>query len=69
MFTAEKGVHAPFDWEEITLVYRFGRSRWQLTAARDAHYITLDGEKITGAYAPLRDDGRAHEIRFPLAER
>ena len=67
--TVRLAPRVPRDWEEITLVYRFGRSRWQLTAARDAHYITLDGEKITGAYAPLRDDGRAHEIRFPLAER
>ena len=59
----------PRDWEELTLIYRCGRSRWQLTAARDARYITLDGEKITGAYVPLRDDGRAHEIRFPLNDR
>ena len=35
-------------------------------ARRDAPYITLDGEKMTGAYVPLRDDGRAHEIRFPM---
>ena len=57
---------APKNWEEVTLLYRHGRSRYQLTAARDAHYITLDGEKVTGAYVPLRDDGRAHEIRFPM---
>ena len=25
--------------------------------------------EFTASYAPLRDDGRAHEIRFPLAER
>ncbi|MBQ9299644.1 MAG: hypothetical protein IJ214_03960, partial [Clostridia bacterium] len=57
---------APDNWEEATVLYRFGASRYQLTAARDAHYITLDGEKVTGAYVPLRDDGRAHEIRFPM---
>ena len=60
---------APADWEECTLVYRFGESRWQLTAARDARYVTADGEKITGLYVPLRDDGKAHEARFPLPER
>jgi cellobiose phosphorylase len=57
---------APAGWEEVTLLYRFGGSRYQLTARRDAPYITLDGEKMTGAYVPLRDDGRAHEIRFPM---
>jgi len=60
---------APADWEECTLVYRFGESRWQLTAARDARYVTADGEKITGLYVPLRDDGKAHEARFPLPGR
>lgn len=57
---------APEDWDEVTVLYRFGGSRWQLTAARDQRYITVDGEKATGAYVPLRDDGRAHEIRFPM---
>lgn len=56
----------PGDWDEVTLLYRFGDSRWQLTASREQRYITLDGEKATGAYVPLRDDGRAHEIRFPM---
>ena len=40
--------------------------REELTASRDQPYITLDGEKKTGAYVPLTDDGRAHEIRFPI---
>jgi len=55
----------PADWEECTVVYRFGGSRWQLTAGRDIHYTTADGERMAGAYVPLRDDGRTHEIRFP----
>ncbi|MBQ7455818.1 MAG: hypothetical protein IJS53_05180, partial [Clostridia bacterium] len=56
----------PEEWEECTVLYRWGGSRYQLTAAPDAPYVTLDGEKITGAFVPLRDDGRAHEARFPL---
>ena len=56
----------PADWEECTVVYRFGKSRWQLTAGRDVPYITVDGEKAVGAFVTLRDDGRAHTARFPV---
>ena len=56
----------PPDWEECTVLYRHGSSRYQLTAARDVPYVTLDGEKVTGSFIPLRDDGRTHEARFPL---
>ena len=56
----------PPEWTECTVLYRYGASRYQLTASRDQPYITLDGEKKTGAYVPLTDDGRAHEIRFPI---
>ncbi|MBQ9198095.1 MAG: hypothetical protein IJ157_12785 [Clostridia bacterium] len=58
---------APADWDEVTLLYRYGSSRYQLTASREARYITLDGEKVIGAFVPLRDDGKAHEIRFPMS--
>ena len=58
----------PADWDEVTLLYRFGNSRYQLTAARDARWIALDGVRQTGAYVPLADDGKAHEIRFPLSD-
>ena len=57
----------PPDWEECTVLYHYGASRYQLTAARDVPFVTLDGERITGAYVPLRDDGKMHEARFPLA--
>lgn len=56
----------PAEWPECTLVYRYGSSRYQLTAARDAPFITLDGEKTAQSYILLRDDGRTHEARFPL---
>ena len=56
----------PQNWEEVTVLYRFGGSRYQLTAAREQRYIPMDGEKITGSYASLPHDARAQEIRFPM---
>lgn len=58
----------PEGWEECTVLYHFGQSRYQLTASREARFVTLDGERVRGDYVPLRDDGRAHEARFPLGE-
>lgn len=52
--------------EEFTLVYRYGASRWHFTAARDAAFPTLDGEKLTDGWADLVDDGKTHEARFPF---
>ena len=56
----------PATWDRFTLIYRVGRNRYLLTAARDVPYITLDGEKQVGAYVDIRDDGEEHEIRFPV---
>ena len=59
----------PDDWEECTVLYRYGESRYQLTASRETRYVTLDGAMVQGGYITLRDDGRAHEARFPLDEK
>ena len=56
----------PQDWEECTVLYRYGSSRYQLTAARGVPFVTLDGEQTGAPYIILTDDGRAHEARFPL---
>lgn len=58
----------PDSWEECTVLYRFGESRYQLTAAREAAFVTLDGARVKGEYVLLTDDGRMHEARFPLGE-
>lgn len=52
--------------EEFTLVYQFGASRWHFTASRDTAFATLDGEKLPDGWAPLTDDGKTHEARFPM---
>ncbi|MBQ1946752.1 MAG: hypothetical protein II343_07455 [Clostridia bacterium] len=58
----------PESWEECTVLYHFGQSRYQLTASREMHGVTLDGKHVTGAYIALVDDGRVHEARFPVGE-
>lgn len=56
----------PESWEECTVLYRFGQSRYQLTASREAHFVTLDGIRVRGEYVELHDDGKMHEARFPM---
>ena len=51
---------------EFSLVYRFGDANYHFTAARDALFPTLDGEKLQDGWAPLVSDGKTHEARFPL---
>ena len=58
--------NVPDAWEECTVLYHFGDSRYQLTAARDQQFVTLDGVRVRGEYVELKDDGRMHEARFPL---
>ncbi|MCI5565450.1 MAG: hypothetical protein MR400_07130 [Clostridiales bacterium] len=53
--------------EEYTLVYRFGGASYHFTAAADALFPTLDGEKLPqDSFVSLIDDGRTHEARYPL---
>jgi len=52
--------------EEYTLVYRFGSAAYHFTAARDAVFPTLDGERISDGWTILQDDGKTHEARYPL---
>ena len=56
----------PGDWEEVTLLYHFGQSRYHLTASRDTLFATLDSTRVRGEYIELTDDGRVHEARFPV---
>ena len=49
---------------EFTLLYRFGSATYRFTAAADAPFPTLDGEKLKEGWVTLVDDGRDHEGRF-----
>jgi len=52
--------------EEYTLIYRYHNTSYHFTAARDAVFSTLDGEKLPDGWVTLQNDGRTHEARFPL---
>ena len=52
--------------EEYTLIYRWGHTRYELTAAPDVPFPTLDGEKLSDGWIPLRDDRKTHTAYFPL---
>ena len=52
--------------EEYTLVMRFGSANYHFTAVRDTVFPTLDGARLEDGWAPLSDDGRTHEARFPM---
>ena len=52
--------------QPFTLVYRFGRANYHFSAAPDVLFPTLDGVKLDDGWAPLLDDGKTHEARFPL---
>ena len=56
------------DPEEFTIEYRFGAATYRFTAARDTLFPTPDGAKLDDGWAPLADDGRTHEARFPLRD-
>ena len=56
------------DPEEFTVEYRYGAAVYRFTAARDTLFPTLDGAKLDDGWAPLADDGRTHEARFPLRD-
>jgi cyclic beta-1,2-glucan synthetase len=58
----------PADWEEFTIDYRHGRSRYRIvvhqpgTARRGNQRLTLDGRELEGESVTLSDDGREHEV-------
>ena len=58
--------HPSGEPEEYTLLYRFGSATYHFTAAPDAPFPTLDGEKLRDGWADLRDDGKTHEARYPM---
>jgi cellobiose phosphorylase len=58
----------PAGWEEFTIEYRHGRSRYRIvvhqpSAARLGNQrLTLDGREVDGEFVTLTDDGREHEV-------
>ena len=54
------------------MTYRFGSATYHVRvdnsagAGRGVRSVTADGRPAEGGTVPLRDDGRAHEVRVVL---
>jgi cyclic beta-1,2-glucan synthetase len=65
----------PSAWPEYSIVWRFGRTRYEISVVNPEHRcrgITaaeLDGESADPAAIPLTDDGATHRVRVVLGER
>ena len=57
----------PADWDDFSLTLREGASTWHISAERRIDALTVDGETIPGDAVTLTDDGKVHQVRFPLA--
>jgi cyclic beta-1,2-glucan synthetase len=62
----------PSSWPEYTVVWRFGRTRYEIVVAnperqcRGVGEAELDGETIDSRAIPLDDDGGTHRVRVVL---
>ena len=54
-------------WESASLTVNFGGSSYRLVIDAEARAVTLDGEPVGDGWIAMRDDGAAHEARFPVA--
>jgi cyclic beta-1,2-glucan synthetase len=64
----------PSVWPEYSLVWRYGRARYQITVqnpggwSRGVAAASLDGVPVDPGEIPLLDDGRTHDLRIVLGE-
>ena len=62
----------PSSWNEYSIAWRFGGTRYEITVAnperrcRGIAEAELDGAAVDPAAIPLADDGRTHEVRLVL---
>lgn len=58
--------NVPPDWEDYALTLREGTSTWHISVERRIKALTIDGDESPGDEFTVTDDGRVHQIRFPL---
>jgi cyclic beta-1,2-glucan synthetase len=64
----------PAAWPEYSIVWRFGRTRYEISVVNPEHRCRgvaeaeLDGEPADPAAIPLADDGATHRVRVVLGE-
>jgi cyclic beta-1,2-glucan synthetase len=65
----------PGAWPEYSIVWRFGRSGYEISVSNPQHRCRgiaeaeLDGNPVDPAAIPLVDDGVTHRVRVVLGER
>jgi cellobiose phosphorylase len=61
----------PRAWTEFRIEYRYGTSRYVITASRAAPGVAprvlLDGAEVAGGAVPLSTDGREHLVSVTFA--
>lgn len=57
----------PSDWDDFALTLKEGASTWHISTERRVQHLIVDGEEVKGDSVSLVDDGRVHQVRFPLA--
>jgi cyclic beta-1,2-glucan synthetase len=64
----------PTSWSEYNVVWRFGRTRYEIAVGNPDHRCrgiaegTLDGAAVDPRAIPLVDDGGTHRVRLLLGE-
>ncbi len=64
----------PSSWPECEIVWRFGRTRYEITLSnpqRRSHGIAeaaLDGAPVDARSIPLADDGGTHRVSLVLGD-
>ncbi len=65
----------PSSWPDCAIVWRFGRTRYEIAVSNPEHRCRgiaeadLDGEPVDPSSIPLADDGGTHKVRLVLGER
>lgn len=57
----------PKAWDGFTLTRQYGASTWHISVERRRDAPTVDGKPFRGDQFSLYDDGRVHQLRFPIA--
>jgi len=65
----------PASWPEYTIVWRFGRTRYEILVVNPEHrcrgiaVADLDSDPVDPAAIPLTDDGATHRVMVVLGDR
>ncbi len=56
----------PREWDGFTLTLQYGASTWHFSMERSLDSLYTDGAALEGSCVALTDDGRVHQVRYPL---